>query len=85
MRLTCRVSPTVALSHHVKVRELSTSGVIFAVSRCECFVGNKNIKERSVAINLKKNITEFQQNFTSSYKKSLEALDEVQDTHNIIM
>ena len=31
--LTCRESATVALSYHVKIRELLTSGIIFVVSR----------------------------------------------------
>ena len=41
--LTCRELHTVALSHYVKIRELLTSGVVFAVNRYECIMENKNI------------------------------------------
>ena len=43
--LTRRDLPTVALSHHVKIRELLTFGVVFAVNRYECLVENKNKKK----------------------------------------
>ena len=42
--LTCTDLPTVALSHHVKIRALLTSGVVFAVDTYECFTENKNIR-----------------------------------------
>ena len=40
--LTCRELSTVVLSHHVKIRELLTSGVVFAVNRYECLIKNEN-------------------------------------------
>ena len=42
--LTCRELSTVALLYHVKIRELLTSGGVFAVNRCECFMENKNLR-----------------------------------------
>ena len=42
--LTYREVPTAALSHHVKIRELLTSGEIFDVNMYECIMENKNIR-----------------------------------------
>ena len=45
---------------------------------------NKNIIGRSADVNLpNKSFTEPHQNFTGSYKQSVEDLDELQDTQNI--
>ena len=68
--LTYRELPTVALSYHVKIRELLTSGGVFTVNRYEYFMEKKIIirtfcgSKRS-----KKNNIEPHQNFTC-YKKT---------------
>ena len=41
--LACRELPTVALSHHVKIRASLTSEVVFAINRYECIMENENI------------------------------------------
>ena len=41
--LACRELSTVALSHHLKIRELLTSALVFAVNGYEFIVENKNI------------------------------------------
>ena len=59
---TCRELPTVALSHHMKIRELWTSGGVFGVNRYECFMENKNIT--FCRCKLSKNNFKPDQNFT---------------------
>ena len=63
---TCRELPTVALSYHVKIRELWTSGGVFAVNRYKCFMENKNVT--FCCCKLSKNNIKPDQNFTC-YKK----------------
>ena len=57
----------------------------FAVNRYEFFVENKNTLRRTFCGCKKKanKKPQLYQNFTGSYKKSVKALDELQDTHNI--
>ena len=63
---TCRELPTAALSYHVKIRELWTSGGVFAVNRYECFMENKNVT--FCCCKLSKDNIKPDQNFTC-YKK----------------
>ena len=42
--LACRELSAVALSHHLKIRKLLTSALVFAVNRYEFIVENKNIR-----------------------------------------
>ena len=68
--LTCRELPTVVLSHHVKIRELLTSRVVFAVNMYEFLTENKNmIRTFSGCKPSKKNNIETHQSFTGCYKK----------------
>ena len=68
--LTCRELPTVALSHHVKIRELLTSEVVFAVNRSECIMENKNIIRTFCGCKpSRENNIEPHQSFTGYYKK----------------
>ena len=61
--------PTVALSHHVKIRELLTSGVVFAV-KYECLIENKNIRTFcGCKPSKKKTSIEPHQSFTGCYEK----------------
>ena len=61
--------PIVALSNHVKIRELFTVEVVFAVSRYECVIENKNIRTFCGCKPSKKNNVEPHQRFTGCYKK----------------
>ena len=73
---TCRESSAVALSHY--------TGILFAVNRYECFMECKStIKGTFCGYKPSKKDIYPHQNFTDSYKKCVEALDELQDTQNI--
>ena len=49
--------PTVALSYHVKIRELLTSGGVFTVNRYEYFMENKIIIRTFCGSNVPKKTT----------------------------
>ena len=53
----------------MKIRELLTSGVDFAVNKCECLIENKNIRILCGCKPSKKNNIEPPQSFTCYYKK----------------
>ena len=58
--------------------DLLTSGVIFVVNRYECFMENKNIRKTFCGFKPSKKGIQPHQNFTGSYNKSEEAVDELQ-------
>ena len=63
---TCRELPRVALSYHVKIRELWKSGGVFVVNRYECFMEKNSIT--FCCCKLSKNSMKPDKNFTC-YKK----------------
>ena len=75
---------TVALSHHLKIRDNCYCQEQFSSLTGTDGSGKKKNNFEAVNLNKKKkkNIKP-RQNFTGSYKKSVEILDELQDTQSI--
>ena len=76
LRLTCSESPNSSTAFKNQGK-LLTSGVIFGVSKYECFTENKNIIRKFFGFKLQKKVFEPIQKYVLI--KSVDALGELQD------